>query len=66
LKFTIEIYATADDGSEELLHRTMIAALTPLGARKEAGQLLAAWKKRKANTVQVLNVMGQRVYNWRE
>ena len=66
LKFTIEIFTIDSDGSETLLHRTRITAITPLGARKEASRLLAAWKNRHANSARVLNVHGDALYSWRE
>jgi hypothetical protein len=66
LKFTIEIFKADNDGSETVLHRKGITSITPLGARKEARRLLAAWKNRQANSARVLNVHGDALYSWRE
>jgi hypothetical protein len=57
--FTIKIYTTTSDGLETLVHETTISAISPLGARKEAHRLLAAWKKRGANSATHLNVWSQ-------
>ena len=64
MNFTIEIFSTDSDGSETLLHRTTITAINPLRARNEAQHLLAAWKKRKADSARVLNEQGETVYRW--
>jgi hypothetical protein len=64
VKFTIEIYATANDESGEPLHRASVSAISPLGARKEARRLLIVWKKRGANGGRVLNGQGQTVYEF--
>jgi len=60
--FTIRIYAATSDGLETLLHETTVSAISPLGARKEAHRLLAAWKKRGANGASVLNGQAQALY----
>ena len=62
MKFTIEIYATADDGAETLLHRTTVSAITPLGARKDARYLLSDWKRRGAKSARVMNVRAETIY----
>jgi hypothetical protein len=61
VKFTIEIYTTATDGTEAVLLRTTIAALSPLAARKEASRLLKA--RKKARAARVLNTQGEVVYS---
>ena len=66
MKFTIEIYSTAGDGSEWLLHRTTVVAINPLGARKEAIHLVAEWKRRRANGARVLNAQGQQLFDLSE
>lgn len=60
VKFIIEIYATASDESETLLHRTTISAINPLAARKQASLLLAG--RKKATGARVLNGQGEVVY----
>ena len=66
MKFTIEIYSMGDDGEATRLLRTTVNAINPLGARKEARLLLAAWKKRGANSAHILNAQEQIVYSWTE
>jgi hypothetical protein len=61
VKFTIEIYTTAADGTEAVLLRTTIVALSPLAARKEASRLLKA--RKKARGARVLNTQGEVVYS---
>jgi hypothetical protein len=60
LKFIIEIYATAPDGSETLLHRATITAINPAAARKQASRLLAGRKKPAG--ARVLNGQGEVIY----
>jgi hypothetical protein len=60
VKFRIEIYATATDGSEAVLFRTAISAINPLAARTEARRLLKA--RRKARVARVLNAQGEVIY----
>jgi hypothetical protein len=55
LKFTVEIYAPAKDGSEILLHRADVSSITPLGARKKAKLVLSQWQRHGAKTARVLN-----------
>jgi hypothetical protein len=62
VKFTIEIYASASDVSGAPLHRTTISVINPLRAQKEAHHLLAAWKKRGAKSVRVLNRHGETLF----
>ena len=62
MTFTIKIYATTSDGLETLVHETTISTISPLGARKEAHRLLAAWKKRGAKSASVLNGQAQALY----
>ena len=62
LKYTVKIYETAPDGSELLLHRTMVSALTPLVARKHARFLLAAWRHRGATHAKILNDRAEPIY----
>ena len=66
LKFTIEIYETEADGSESLLHRTMVSALTPLVARKDARFRLAAWRHRGATHAKILNDRAEPIYKMTE
>jgi hypothetical protein len=66
VKFTIEIYATASDGSETVLHRTTITAISPLLARKKTRRLLIGWKTRKATGARLLNAQGERLWDWME
>ena len=61
MRFTIEAYATGDDGAETLIHRATVSALTPLAARTEANSLLRKWKK--ATAARVVNAQGEVVYN---
>jgi hypothetical protein len=62
VKFTIEIYATSADGSESLLHRTVVSTITPLGARKKASILLSVWQRRGAKIARVLNSKSDTIY----
>lgn len=64
MRFTIEICATGKDGAETVLHRTIVSAINPVGARKETHRLLAVWKRRRATSARVLNGHGERLYNW--
>lgn len=66
MKFTIEIYATDAKGAATPIHRAGIRAISPLGARKEAARLLAAWKRHRANTAYILNAEGEIIYSWTE
>lgn len=58
--FTVEIYGTALDGSEWLIHRTTVLALNPLAARKTADTLLAA--RKKATRACELNAQGETIF----
>ena len=62
MRFAIEIYGVASDGTEEVIQRRSIDTITPVGARKQAQQLLRAWKTRNAGGVRVLNAAGEAVY----
>jgi hypothetical protein len=62
VKFTIEICATSDDGSESLLHRTVVSTITPLGARKKANILLLEWLRRGAKIARVMNAKSDKIY----
>jgi hypothetical protein len=64
LKFTIEIYTTATDGSEWILHRTTISAVNPLAAPKEANYLFAA--RKKAIGARILNADGAVICTFRK
>lgn len=55
MKFTVEIYAPAKDGSEILLHRADVSSITPLGARKKAKLVLLHWQRHGAKSARVLN-----------
>jgi hypothetical protein len=57
VKFTIEIYTTAPDGSEAVLLRTNITALSPLAARKRPAQGPQEGQSRPG-----LNAQGEVVY----
>jgi len=65
MRFTVEIFAHSE-GTETVLHRTMITAMNPVFARKEARHLLATWKKRKADSARLLNAHGETLYSWNE
>jgi hypothetical protein len=58
VKFTIEIYATADAP----IHRAAYFSISPLGARKEAQRLLTEWKRRGATRALVLNAGAETIY----
>lgn len=60
MKFVIEIYGAASDGSEILLHREMITAVNPIAARREANYLLSV--RKKATGARVLNSQGEVIY----
>lgn len=60
MKFVIEIYGTAEDGSETLLHRATITAFSPVSARKEVSFLLS--NRKNATGAHVLNVQGETLY----
>ena len=62
VKFTVEIYATADDGSETLLDRNAVSAIAPLGTRRDARDMLATWKSRGAKSARILNTRAETVY----
>jgi hypothetical protein len=62
VKFTIEIYTTAADGSETLHQRTTFSALNPLAARKEASRLLDG--RTKPGVVRVLNARKEILYQF--
>ena len=61
MKFFIEIYGAASDGSEVLLHRATLTAITPVAARREASYLLG--RRQKATGARVLNEQGEVLYN---
>ncbi|MDH6263373.1 hypothetical protein [Bradyrhizobium sp. BR13661] len=58
--FTVEIYGTALDGSDWLIHRTTILGIDQLAARKTADTLLAV--RKKAARACVLNAQGETIY----
>ncbi|SFQ18730.1 hypothetical protein SAMN05216330_11838 [Bradyrhizobium sp. Ghvi] len=60
MTFTVEIYGTALDGSDWLIHRTTVSAINQLAARKTADILLAA--RKKATRASVLNEQGETIY----
>jgi hypothetical protein len=60
MKFTIELYATATDGSETLLYRVTISALNPAAAQKQAAYLLS--KRKKGAGARVLNAQSEIIY----
>lgn len=62
MRFVIEIYGAASDGSEEMIQRRSIDTINPVGACKQAQQLLRAWKHRDATGARVLNAAGEAVY----
>jgi hypothetical protein len=65
MNFTIEIIATGDDGSDELLHKTTVEAMTARDARKEASRLLKGWSsKHKATRVRMMNERAELLYSW--
>ena len=66
MKFTVEIYATNNDGSETLLHRADVSSITPLGARQKARIALAEWKRRGAKIARVLNATTDTIYKIEE
>ena len=61
MRFVIEIYGAGSDGTEEVIQRRSVDTINPVGARKQALQLLRAWKKR-ASGARVLNTAGEAVY----
>jgi hypothetical protein len=72
LNFTIEAHTTATEGSEWILQRTTISAVSPLIARKEADYLLEegdwgkhpeCWRGDRLHTGQV-TVMQQLTPRW--
>ena len=63
VRFTIEIYRMGANGTEAILHRTSGDTINPVGARKEAEQLLKPWKKRNASGARVINSHSETVYN---
>jgi hypothetical protein len=60
MTFTVEIFGTALDGSDWLIHRTTVLAINQLAARKTAETLLA--ERRKATRACVLNAQGDTIY----
>jgi hypothetical protein len=66
VRFAIEIYSVNADEGETILHRTSVNTINPIGARKEARQLLNNWKKRKASGARVINAQRQTVYDLRD
>ena len=62
MKFTVEIYAPTNDGSEILLHRADVSSITPLGARKKAKLVLLHWQRHGAKRARVLNVNAETVF----
>lgn len=66
MKFTVEIYTSANDGSEALLHREDVSSITPLGARKKAKRVFANWQRRGAKSARVLNAKADTIYQIEE
>jgi len=62
VRFVIEIYGAGSDGTEEVIQRRSVDTINPVGARKQAQQLLRAWKKRDTSGARVLNAAGEAVY----
>jgi hypothetical protein len=62
VKFTVEIYGIAKDGSKSLLHRTDVSSMTPRGAHKKVQHLFDEWKRRGAKGARVLNGHEETVY----
>jgi hypothetical protein len=66
MKYTIEIVRIEGDTDMQVLHRSMIDAISPKWARSKAQSLLESWKSRRANGAVVLNSNKEQVYSWRE
>jgi hypothetical protein len=65
VRFTIEVYSTDADKADKVFHRTSVTTINPAGARKEAIRLLAAWEKRNAKGVRVINDARELIYHWK-
>ena len=62
MKFTIEIYATANDGAETLLHRTTVSAITPLVRARMRITYLPHGRDAERRAARVLNPQAETVY----
>ena len=64
MKFTVEIISAATNGTETVVRRFAITAISPSRALRHARALLEEWKKRHPSSgyARILNAQGAELY----